>query len=122
MICQQMPFRCFWSVLLFLIVATGTVLAQSGLDLTVFRKPGASETQMAHDRAECHEIAARQSGRLAAKPGESTETFSYEPPQSIQEHKQQKAQEKVDTWKQKTGYNRAVQACLEGRGYKLVEH
>lgn len=65
----------------------------------IYPKSGQNESQQATDRYECHHWAATQSAFDPTKPGDNT------------------AANQTDAGR--TGYFRALTACLEGRGYSV---
>ncbi len=113
------------SVLLFSVLvlfgpSATVVLAQS--DLTVFQKEGATDEQQSHDRPECHLRAIKETGFDPAAPAEAmappppSRDHPIRTPAELEKHLQ------AQRWKQRTKFNRALKACLEARGYAIIEH
>jgi hypothetical protein len=89
-------------------------------NLSVFQKEGASAAQQSEDRSECHLRAMQEVGYSPAAVDAANPPDPYYN-STFKDRKYQKEEVKVEKWKLKTEYNRAVQACLEKRGYKLNE-
>ncbi len=87
------------------------------LDLSVFRKKGASEEEQSKDRYECHRFAVQVTGfDPAVRPSDDS------PPMRPKDAAELKAQETVERRKQQMKYNDALSQCMKGRGYTIAEH
>jgi len=120
----QIPVVLFLFVFLSVLTLSPPELAhaQSSIDLSVFQKQGESEAQQARDRSECHQMATWESADRSGQANQPTDPPAQLPPRTNKEYKEQKAEKKVEDWKQRTRYTETLRKCLEGRGYKVVEH